>query len=278
MAGLKGNVLDQIKSGHASVPSVLDFYDEYLIRQPTGDPLMPGAMNKKMPDFWKDIIWHIVNEQRWYLILIPREHYKTTFITTGIPIYRICKNEEYTCGVVHAVADQAQKPVERVQAILETDTKLMDDFGPFRPTSGRVLWRGDEFRIKRHNKTNTLPTMFSTSTGGKKITGKHCDQIFFDDIEDDKTTLTDGQRKKTVEWFTKTAIPVVNRIDCDGEAGQMIIIGTRKHPSDLYSRILNGDLKSGSVVQQGLASTSKQAEDMIEKLAGEINDMEIINV
>ena len=274
---LTQNLLSQIESETKEIPDVVDFYHEYLIDTITGSPLMPESKQKRLPLFWQDILYHVAHEPRWYLIQLPREHYKTSLITCGIPIYRICENENFTGGLIMSNQGNANSQLERIKTILETNKQLINDFGPFKPESKKgIIWRNNEFRIKRTDINQTMPTLFA-SGAGSGITGKHCDQLILDDIEDDRSVLTEDRRDRTIAWFRATVMPILKGTAINKYPGQMIVVGTRKHASDIYSRMLSGELKGQDLVEERLAGSEAEGESLLEQTARNLNNMEIIN-
>lgn len=272
------DLITKIQSKSKQLPNVVDFYHEYLIDRITGSPLMPESKNNRLSVFWEDILTYVVEEPRWYLILLPRYHYKTSLITVGIPIYRICEDENYTGGIIQANQDNTNQQLGRIKMILESHEKLINDFGPFEPPRRKErMWRANSFRIIRSDKNKTLPTLFGNGANSR-ITGKHCDQLILDDIEDNLSVLTDANRQRTVGWFRETVIPILNKTASNGNPGQMIVVGTRKHPSDIYSRMLSGEIKGQDLVKNRITSTVKQGEDLLEQAGKAIDKMEIINV
>lgn len=59
-----------------------------------------------------------------------------------------------------------------------------------------------------------------------------------DDLEDDRTVYTAGQREKTRTWWGGTVLPMLSR------GGTIAVIGTRKHHDDLYHHLNESPLWS----------------------------------
>ena len=260
--------IEEVMTGRKKIPPPLEFFDQYLIP----NPLMMEARSSVLPLFWQDIIHHVLTERRWYYIPLPRNFYKTSYLTVGCNIYRICENDEYAGGIVSVKANLAQDMLMRVRNTLEVNDDIIKDFGPFRERNNP--WSRSEFRIKRRNKHNTLATLFAVGIRGA-MTGRRADALYFDDVEDHDTVNTIDTRAKTMQWIGVT-IPIIKTRASDGNPGQLIVIGTRKHPSDMYSRILSGDLKAWTLWDAGYRGPD--LESMAETISENVASMEVLSV
>ena len=257
-------------TGRKKVPPPLDFFNEYLIPYPL---LSESVAARSLPHFWEDIIYHVLTERRWYYIPLPRNFYKTSFITVGCNLYRICENDDYTGGIVSVTADLASNMLVRVRTTLEQNEDIIRDFGPFRSSGNQ--WSSREFIINRRNKQNTMPTLFANGVGGA-MTSRRADLLVFDDIEDHNTVNTLETRAKTMNWIRATT-PIIKPIASDRKPGQLIVIGTRKHPSDVYSRILSGDLKARTLWDAGYGD-GQDLDQAAEDISQNVADMEVLSV
>lgn len=169
------------------------------------------------------------------LVLAPRDHGKTEAAVT-LCVSAICQNRDIRILWISEALGQAEKRMRRVKALLESK-KIQEDwcsnpekgFGPFKQTD-EDRWMATQVYVAR-TLQSVDPTLEAVGSGGA-ITGGHFDLIIADDLEDDKTTYTENQRQKTRDWFRGTISPMLVR------GGTMIVIGTRKHHSDLYSYML----------------------------------------
>lgn len=222
--------------GHSKpVPPCKVFVDEYIHpgSPSLNDPSL--TVHYPMPDFHKDML-DAVETGAWILLLIPREFSKSTIVTIGYTIWRIISNRNVCGGIISNTYDQAAGFLRGVRTQLESNEKIIADFGKFKKEPG---WKDDQFTVIRENISEVNVTMFAAGAG-KAILGKHTDFLILDDVEDKKTVLTSESRQKTQSWYTQTIIPILR------PQGQMIIIGTRKHWDDLYVNILSGNLPGPS--------------------------------
>jgi len=230
-----GNLLQRLGAGNKQIPAAEQFVDRFLTpTSPSFDD--PGkAVHYDMPPFHKDML-RAAESGAWMLVLVPREFSKSTIVTVGYSTYRIVKNRNVCGGIISNTFDQAASFLGGVKTHLESNQKLIEEYGKF---DSAVGWRNDQFTVIRSNTAEVNPTMFAAGAG-KAILGKHTDFLILDDVEDKKTVLTKESRKKTQVWYSQTVLPILRA------GGQMIIIGTRKHWDDLYVNILNGTLPGPS--------------------------------
>ena len=174
-------------------------------------------------------------QKRKLLLLAPRDHGKTEACVT-LAVRTLCIDRNARILWICESEGQAKKRVRRVKAVLNS-LKVRDDwcanpelgFGPWKVTD-EDKWSDKEVYINRSTAA-VDPSLEAVGSGGA-ITGGHFDLIICDDLEDDKTTYTSANRKKTRDWFKGTVNPMLVR------TGTMIVVGTRKHHDDLYGHFL----------------------------------------
>lgn len=227
--------MEELGGQAKSVGHVKDWVEQY-IEPRSPDPYDNGKIvHFPMPSFHKDIL-DACESGSWLLINVPREFSKSTIVTVGYSCYRIAGNRNVCGGIISNTYDQAAGFMRGVKTHLDSNRKILDDYGTFKAEQG---WRDDQFTVIRSNTAEVNATMFAAGAG-KAILGKHTDFLILDDVEDKKTVQTPESRKKTREWYSQTVIPILR------SGGQMIVIGTRKHWDDLYINILNGNLPGPS--------------------------------
>lgn len=154
----------------------------------------------------------------------PREHGKSEVGSVVIPVWLALKN-----------------PNIRILIMSETESQAK---GKLRECRDHIREVGERFdrEIIEDNKTEItldrtatwdVPTIKAAgfSTG---ITGGHFDVIVFDDLVSWETQRTESRREKTWNQFQDYL-----NLGSRGETVN-IVIGTRKHPDDLYSHLIEG--------------------------------------
>ena len=69
----------------------------------------------------------------------------------------------------------------------------------------------------------------------RSVLSRDCDLIIADDIEDHSSTVQPAARHNTKNWWTTT---LGSRKE---EHTAMVVIGSRQHPDDLYSALLESE-------------------------------------
>lgn len=166
-------------------------------------------------------------------ILAPRGHAKSTWLSVIYPIWRIVANRNVKIIIVSDTGDQAEMFLRLIKDELESNERLIADFGPFyeKPSTGSPnVWRAGDITVVRSSRAKE-PTIVCGGTG-KRIVGRRADLVIVDDPLNDENTENGRQRAKTLRWFRKTLTPVVHP-----ETGRIVVIGTRKHPDDLHAEL-----------------------------------------
>ncbi len=180
------------------------------------------------------------------LILIPRNHLKSTVVTIVWSIQQILINPEIRICINNAKYDTAREFVSTIQSHLDTGSKLEKIFGNFR--SARLGWNKDSFTSAQRTLPRAQPTVMAASIDSI-LNGKHFDLIINDDLVEPNNVKTKEQLEKVID-FHKDCF---NQID---KGGIIVDIGTRWAAQDLYGHILNTSATSinGKKIEKGQGS------------------------
>lgn len=160
------------------------------------------------------------------LILIPREHLKTSIVTVGGAIQEILKNPNVTILISNLVLSNAEKILSEIkECLMKPDLVAM--FGNF----VGPLWNRDEIVVRQRTSTDKTPTI-SIGSPDKVLTSQHYDFIILDDILDDSVLGTADQILKTRNYYSKT-IDLLKR-----PHGKLRVVGTRYDDKDLYGCLM----------------------------------------
>lgn len=173
-------------------------------------------------------------DQQWSrkVHLAPRAHGKTTiFGLLGVlsiikkqpdsRILIISKTENIASNILAQITRCARNLIE---------TGILSKFDD-RPSGTKVRFQGND---------NREPSIFATGIDSG-ITGMHFDWIICDDIIDDQNSSSPDQREKVWDWFAGSLM------NLSVPQTRMLVIGTRKHPDDLYGRLIADPAWSSSV-------------------------------
>lgn len=165
------------------------------------------------------------NNKAYILQLAPRDHGKTEFGVT-FATREICLNRNIKILWISESQTAAEKRLRRVSTLLQSDT-ITADFGQIR---GKDKWNENQIYVTR-DAVSVDPTLEAVGSGCS-VTGGHFNIIICDDLEDDQTTYSATERKKTRNWFFGTVLPMLS------PGGIILVIGTRKHNDDLYGHLM----------------------------------------
>jgi len=145
-----------------------------------------------------------------------------------MPLREICLNRNIRVLIISASSSLANKNARVIRDELWRNQRLREDFGGFYDHSN--AWGVTRFTVirSRRMKDHTVEAIGILG----EITGGRFDLIIFDDVLSEKNCRTHEQREKIEEFINGTVLP---RLEPEGRVWS---IGTRKHHSDWYGKIL----------------------------------------
>lgn len=167
------------------------------------------------------------------ITLLPRDHGKSRMIAFKVAWY-VVKFPDIRILYISSTSGLAEKQLHFIKQILESP--IVRRYWPelIHPEEGkRAKWTNTEIAVdhpKRKEEGVRDPTVF---TGGltTNLVGMHCDVAVLDDVVTGDNAYTDDGRSKV-----KTQFSLLSSIE-GGEAEEWVV-GTRYHPKDLYSDML----------------------------------------
>lgn len=171
-----------------------------------------------------DIVSDRSNQRQ--LILAPRDHHKSTCLTCAYATQRIIDNTNTRVIIANATAKNAKNFLRRIKANLKK-RKVVELYGRFDQLADS--WNETTIILER---TGALaePTVEAVGVGGD-IVSEHAELLILDDLVNLKNVRTHPQRQKVIEWMIAT-------FDIVTKDGQIIILGTRYDPNEVYGFIL----------------------------------------
>ena len=210
-------------------PKDLYIYNKYVLKAEEGDnsfvPLV--KFHRELCNFVTD------RHDRKKLVLIPRSHLKSKLITIGYSLFRICNDPKVRILIYSATWQMAVDLHLAIQKQLEGNAMLHELFGNLAKDSKE--WSQDRTRLAVNDKRD--PTI--TAAGiDNNLVGGHYDLIIMDDVVNRDNIGTQDQIQKVVHRYKDS-------LDLLEPGGQLIVIGTRWHDSDLYGWIQdNSEIKT----------------------------------
>jgi hypothetical protein len=171
------------------------------------------------------------SRDRFRLLLFPRGSFKSTIASVAYPLWRLSKDKNLRILIDSQTLDQSTVFLNGVKSHIERNERFRDIFGDWKHIPG---WEKESIEIAGRDSRLRDP---SIRVGGinKPVTGGHYDIIIADDLHDQKNSQTEEQCKKVIEHW-QLLFPIL------APQGEMIVIGTRWSPFDLYGWILRNEI------------------------------------
>jgi hypothetical protein len=168
------------------------------------------------------------------LILLPRDHFKTSIGTVGYAVQSILKDPDIRILVSNATEDLAAAIVGNVQYHFKHNDRLLTLFPEFRlPDKKSAVGR---FTVPNRTRHWREATMESSGTGSN-IVGRHYDKILKDDLVN-LDCLTQMSTNQQVKNWDGASEALLNRQRTFPDDCMDLMVGTRWGPNDLYNDII----------------------------------------
>jgi len=201
----------------------LFLFNKFILEADKGDEKFAtlGSVHKDMCNFVQD------QKKNKKLLLIPRNHLKTKLISVGYSLYSICENPKIRILVYSATWQMAVDIISQIKGQLVRNEKIHDLFGNLQ--EGSTEWAQDRIRVSANDKRESTVTAAGIDNN---LVGGHYDLIIFDDVQNRDNVATADQLMKIRQRYNDS-------LDLLEPGGQIVVIGTRWHDSDLYGWILD---------------------------------------
>jgi predicted phage terminase large subunit-like protein len=180
----------------------------------------------------------LLSKHRRMLLLKPRTTYKSTLYSVIYPAWLLLKNPNKRIIIVGRTGEDSNKYIDQIRQILNHPTIVylfgqqlpLDKNGNLRKQKARCL------NVINHTDISKRGDNVRAYGMNSSITGAHCDIMIVDDPCDDHDSLSLTVRERRVKVFQQN-----NKVLEDSNDSQLIVVGTRKHPNDLYGYIIELD-------------------------------------
>lgn len=204
---------------------VLEHADLFILRY------FPHRIDE-LQDFHYDLINTALNEVRG-LTLYPAGHGKTTLVSTIIPILRLCRDPNWREAIIAKNDDEAEGIMAVIQTELIDNTRLVEDFGPFKPTDPAKPWALGRIQVEKRTRRAKEATITVFGSGAKTVLGYRTDHTTCDDVVTGENSATPTQREKIRNWFDLSV-----ETGPEHEDSGLTVVGTRFDPNDLYGDLM----------------------------------------
>ena len=177
------------------------------------------------------------------LINVPPNHAKSMTITVEYVTYRIIKDPNISVMIVSKTQDMAKKMIYAIKSRL-THPSYADMQLAFAPADGYKAssdqWSATKVYLDSSQRTGAEKDATIEALGmGGQIYGSRANLI----VLDDTVTLSNANEwTKQMDWVRQE---VASRL---GPGGQLLVVGTRVAPTDLYSELRNEEHYTDGVV------------------------------
>ena len=156
--------------------------------------------------------------------LLPRGHGKTEAGAVVFPMWLILSRPDIRVAVISKTKGLA---AERTEKVVEMVERYAEAAGIDVAESGRTQLTTS---ANDHKEATVSPYGLES-----QLTGKHFDAIVYDDIADWDNQRTETQRRNVRNYFRDYTdnLPSNDAVLPDGPV--QLVIGTRKHPQDIYA-------------------------------------------
>jgi len=143
-------------------------------------------------------ILELAQKYKRLLVLVPRDHYKSTLGTISYPTWRALNNPNDTGLIVANTATNAQRFGARVRAAFEKQPLVRQLYPKLRPELSN-RWNKEEMCLPREQDHAEATWTFIGWT--TKITSQHFDYIIYDDLVDEETYESPELMAKLIDRF-----------------------------------------------------------------------------
>lgn len=197
-----------------------------------------------LKDLHKRLVKH-KSREKFTIDLAPRGFGKSTVGDVGYNITRILRNPDIRIMIGSKTQGQAEAFLKEIRTHFEANVDLINIFGDLRGAK----WTDKEFTVSNRTTIKKEATVTALGSSGQ-VVSKHFDMIIGDDLVGFENARTNSQREKLKEWFYSALRPTLE------PHGELHILGTRYHPSDLYEDLID----SGNYSIQVQQAINKDAE------------------
>jgi len=165
--------------------------------------------------------------------IYPRDHAKTQTGAADVPAWIICRNPSARVLLMSETLGQAKDIKSQLEGVLGIEDGEVVPGSPAEYYDLSVEKQTQKKLKLQRRESHREPTVQAAgfNTG---VTGGHFDTVVYDDIVSWKTQRTQARRDKAWQQFSDYSQNL-------GTGGQSVhlVLGTRKHPDDLYSRMID---------------------------------------
>lgn len=185
------------------------------------------VFNLRVDGCHEQILNHMMASKK-NLTLVARGHGKSKILQGYLGWYAI-HNPNKRIIITSSTDTKARMFLNVIKNTLEFSPIIHEFYGNVIGTT----WTENAITLAGRTEIHTEPTILSVGAGSGKVTGMHCDGILaIDDLIDFDSTRSEVLRKRMLDWYRTTLMPV-GMAEC-----ATIVVGTRYGVYDIYASFI----------------------------------------
>lgn len=187
-----------------------------------------GAIHEELCNWWTR-----EGAKSHQLVLLPRDHMKSALVAYRTA-WEITRNPAIRILYISSTANLAEKQLKFIKDILTSD--IYRRYWPEmvnEEEGKREKWTSSEISVDhplRKSENVRDPTIFTAGLT-TTVTGMHCDIAVLDDVVVYENAYTiEGREKVSTQYSLLSSVETGDALEW--------VVGTRYHPADLYSKLL----------------------------------------
>ena len=194
-----------------------------------------GAIHVEVCDWWTR------SEGKTHqMVLLPRDHQKSRLMAYRVA-WHLTNHPDHRVLYISSTANLAEKQLKFIKDILTS--KVYRRYWPEMVNESvekREKWTNSEISLdhpKRAEEGVRDPSVFTAGLT-TSITGLHCDVAVLDDVVVQENAYTKDGRGKVADQYSLLSSIEGTGDDSESEGSKEWVVGTRYHPLDLYSDLM----------------------------------------
>lgn len=212
--------------------SIFYFAHTYFSSDPPHDLIRPDVPSAKFHEELCQLLRETAMsvESRRMAVAAPRSHAKSVYNTNIFPVWLVCYKDDIPTDpywiIVGDDVDSARKQLDIVKMALESNPKIIEDFGNMKG----LTWNA--YEIVTANGVKIEAAGMNQGIRGTKF-GSYRPSVIFDDVETDESCATPERIEKVVQKFDKTFLPLG-----DPKRSKFILVGTVISYGSLLNQVM----------------------------------------
>lgn len=211
----------------------------YFVRSVIGNKYIVPHVHKELGDWLcsserrrKRKVGGIELDGKLCLIMLPRDSLKTTFVSSGYPLWRLINNPDSRILIDSESRDLSKVILKNIKGIIDSCETLRGIWGDLNGAVQGNTWNLDAIRIAARKDFRAKEDSVETSGIDVAVTGRHYGTIIMDDLHSERNITS----KETIEKVKDHIQYMMPLMEADGE---LIIIGTRWADDDAYEWVMS---------------------------------------